>query len=148
MRLQLQRLAGITVVGSLLALAGCGGDGLHYCRGQVTLDGQPLAGAALVFMPVAGGRPAQAVTDAEGRFEAWTFEPGDGALLGEHHVTVSRVTIVGVQATEHGLEGPSQGPVRTESSLPSRYGNAAISGLSAQVKPGEDNFVELALSSR
>jgi hypothetical protein len=99
-------------------------------------------------MPVSGGRPAQAVTDAKGQFNAWTFEPGDGALLGEHQVAVSLVKVVGVEATNDGLEGAARGPVRTESSLPAHYGNAATSGFTAQVEAGQNNIVKLALSSR
>lgn len=131
----------------LLSMLGCGADGpeLAPLSGQVTLDGEPVAEAALMFTPVAGGRPAQAVTDAEGRFEAWTLEPGDGAIVGEHRVAVTQSKLVGIEATEAGLEGVSSGPVRVESAIPAKYGRADSSGLTAQVDSGEDNYVELSL---
>jgi len=48
----------------------------------------PVAGAAVAFSPLAGGRRATGVTDAEGRFRLTTFRPGDGAVLGEHVASV------------------------------------------------------------
>ncbi len=50
-------------------LAGCGGDGLQLVQvnGTVTLDGQPLVGAAVIFHPD-GGRPSVGETDSEGRY--------------------------------------------------------------------------------
>lgn len=135
---------------ALSLLAGCGPDrpATAPLTGQVTLDGRPLAGAALIFSPVAGGRPAQAVTDADGRYQAWTFEPGDGALLGEHRVAVSLVKTTGAQATADGLEGATSGPIRTESLIPAQYSRVETSGLTAQVAAGEKNAADFALSSR
>ncbi len=114
----------------------------------MTLDGEPLPGAALMFVPVAGGRPAQAVADAEGRFVAWTFEPGDGAVVGEHRVAVSLVEITGIEATADGLEGTPTGPIHTLSKIPLRYGDAGTSRLRVQVEPGEANFVTFALTAK
>ena len=66
--------------------AGCGPSrpALLPAEGLVTLDGKPLADAAVAFQPKAGGRPASARTDASGRFKVGTYTPRDGALPGEH----------------------------------------------------------------
>jgi hypothetical protein len=74
----------------LLALvsAGCGKPGPVKVRGTVTLDGNPLPGATVTFVPRHGGRPASAVTLADGTFKLTTFNTGDGALPGEYKVTV------------------------------------------------------------
>jgi hypothetical protein len=57
--------------------------------GEITCDNQPLADAEVVFTP-AGGRPASGRTDERGRFSLTTFSIGDGAMPGEHIVTVSK----------------------------------------------------------
>lgn len=78
---------------SLVALLvpGCGPAGPETAsvEGTVTLDGKPLEGALVMFTPVAGGRPAAARTDEAGRYELQYTESRDGALLGEHTVSIS-----------------------------------------------------------
>ncbi len=54
--------------------------------GVVLLDDKPVAGAAVVFVPNEGGRPAHGETDANGRFQLTTFRERDGALLGRHAI--------------------------------------------------------------
>ena len=79
-----------------LLISGCGGDGrppLAPVSGVVTLSGAPVAGATISFIPVDGGRVGTALTDRQGRYEMSTFpgDDADGALLGEHRVTVMKV---------------------------------------------------------
>jgi hypothetical protein len=77
----------ITRLGTLLlmgALVGCGNDGLGQVTGVVTLDGQPLPDALLVFTPVRGGRPASARTDESGRYALVYSRDAEGAAIGEH----------------------------------------------------------------
>ncbi len=69
MRLQLQTLAGLAIVGTLLVLAGCGGDGMHYSRGQVTLDGEPLADGTIEFLPPDGQGPTAGAVISDGQYE-------------------------------------------------------------------------------
>jgi hypothetical protein len=83
------------VLGSLLSAAvlagaGCGGGVKPVkVQGVVTLDGNALSGATVTFAPLQqGGRPAGAVTGADGKFWLTTFHTGDGALPGEYKVTV------------------------------------------------------------
>src|SRR5262245_17600189 len=73
------------------AAAGCGGpDKPVKVRGVVLLDDQPLAGATVTFLPVAGtSRTANGRTDADGAFRLTTYTTNDGALPGEYIVTVS-----------------------------------------------------------
>jgi hypothetical protein len=70
--------------------AGCG-DSMRLApvSGTVTVEGQPLPKAGVTFTPIKGGRPAWATTDGQGRFELTTLRAGDGALVGEHVVTVA-----------------------------------------------------------
>jgi hypothetical protein len=60
---------------ALVASAGCGDDdGVRrvLARGKTTLDGRPMAGARIAFMPEAANRngiPGAAVADAEGAYD-------------------------------------------------------------------------------
>lgn len=70
--------------------AGCGrGDLDGLVRGQVLLDGRPLAGAAVVFSPVSGERASVGVTDANGQYELEFTGTKRGAFVGQHKVTVT-----------------------------------------------------------
>lgn len=78
----------------LLALAGqegCGGSGVRLGRvtGKVTLAGQPLPDALVTFSPVAGGSPSGGKTAADGTYTLVYSRKDDGALVGEHTVTIS-----------------------------------------------------------
>jgi hypothetical protein len=55
----------------------------------VKLDGQPVANAAVVFVPrTPGGREAYGSTDATGTFRLTTTKPDDGALPGKYKVVI------------------------------------------------------------
>ncbi len=129
----------------LLAVAvGCGNDGrppLAPVSGIVTLDNEPIAGAAVMFMPQAGGRPAQGVTDAAGKFRLTTFEDNDGALVGNHQVTITKLEVTGMPATTDGLSGmvdPSQ--IKETWIIPQKYSQPGTSGLTANVAKGMDEL--------
>jgi hypothetical protein len=134
------------VVGLLIvvALVGCGGSDkpkLAPVTGVVTLDGQPIEGAAVMFMPTAGGRPAHGSTDAHGRFELMTFKTGDGALVGEHRVSVTKMKLSGVTTTDDGLSGTTDPTaIKQEWLTPEKYASPETSGLTATVKKGMDEL--------
>ncbi len=81
----------------LVPAGGCGGGGLAPVSGHVTLDGQPLAGALVTFLPVAAagtadaaGPGAMAVTGPDGAFRLHTLGVDrPGAVPGAHRVRVS-----------------------------------------------------------
>jgi len=114
---------------------GCGPSrpALLPAEGVVTLDGKPLANAALVFQPKAGGRPASGRTDENGRFRMGTFAAKDGVLPGEHTVTITAVEEVG-PPPEKGSQP------KTRWVTPKRYSRADASGLSATVAAGSKTF--------
>lgn len=76
-----------------LAISGCGGSkealpDLGQVSGTVTLNGQPLSDARVLFIPDNGPASA-AITDQTGRYEL-LFKSGDkGAVIGRHEVQIS-----------------------------------------------------------
>jgi hypothetical protein len=86
-----RRLWNLVAVTLLLVGAGCGGKQPVSVRGALTLDGQPVEGATVLFLPEAGGegaRQATGQTVAGGKFELTTFRSGDGAFPGDYKVVV------------------------------------------------------------
>jgi hypothetical protein len=86
------RIRGIYLVTVLaLVLAGCGRRTIPV-QGVITLDGVPLAGATVLFMPEGSGagRPASGYTADDGMFELMTYQPGDGALPGTYRVLIRK----------------------------------------------------------
>jgi hypothetical protein len=70
---------------------GCGSPGTAPTapvQGTLLHNGQPARAARVIFTPKSG-RPATGNTDDEGRFILSTFKSDDGAVPGEHTVTVS-----------------------------------------------------------
>jgi len=62
---------------------------LGRVTGVVTRGGQPVAGVTVLFQPVAGGRASVGVTDSAGRYTLRFTEVADGAMVGDHTVTLS-----------------------------------------------------------
>lgn len=125
----------------LTLTVGCGPDrpGTIPVSGRVTLEGKPVAGAAVTFAPADGRRPATGLTDAEGRFTLATFADGDGALPGEHRVTVTKKEVIGATSGPDGLSGPI-GDVMVKWIVPKPYSNKESSGLSAVVSRDRHEF--------
>ena len=82
--------AAVAVVLALVG-AGCGGgDEKTPVSGVVKLDGQPVEGAMVTFVPAGAGKGqiASGMTDKEGVFRLTTTTPGDGAFPGDYKVTI------------------------------------------------------------
>lgn len=74
----------------LTAAVGCGGGGSAPVEGVLHLDGKPLGGATITFLPESpGGREAHAYSRPDGSFSMSTTRPGDGVLVGEYKVIVA-----------------------------------------------------------
>ncbi len=130
-----RELEGIACISVCWAGWGCGsGDGpkVGKVSGKVTLDGKPLAGALVTFMPEKG-RSSSGRTNDAGQYElSYTFEQM-GAAVGKHSVRITTAT------TDN-----AESPVAQEK-LPAKYHRDTE--LKAEVKPGS-NKVDFELSSQ
>lgn len=86
------------VLASLLlacCFAGCGPAHIRVpVEGVVTLDGKAVEGAAVTFMPQAGGRPGVAGTDAAGRFVIREAAMHAGLPPGDYDVAIFKAVMV------------------------------------------------------
>lgn len=127
-----------------LLVSGCGGgNGLETApaTGQVTLNGQPLPYGAVSFRPKAGS-PATGEIQADGSFTLTTYRNGDGAIVGAHEVLVSATEAHAGTAkpVDPGMEAPIP-----KSLIPEKYASFSTSGITAEVKPGEQNHFVIEL---
>ncbi len=74
-----------------VAFMGCGSDsGTVPVKGKILLDGAPLPGASISFVPQGTGRQATGTTDDQGMFTLSTIDPKDGAMPGTYKVILSQ----------------------------------------------------------
>ena len=119
-----------------LAFMGCGNNKspVGTVHGSVVLDAKPLANGTIVTRPNAG-RGSQGII-SNGEFELGTFSRNDGALIGTH-----QVAIIAEEKRDGGAEAKAGKLL-----IPQRYTNPDTSGLTIEVKPG-NNTPELILTS-
>jgi len=146
--------AGVLAAVAWLA-AGCGSGPLALVVGRVVLDGGPVEGATVMFVPVGDGVPAYGRTDATGQFRMATATGRPGVARGDYVVTVLKI-----RTTRHTAKtfdpkrlGPGQmvdGPPEdgavevVEHVVPKCYGSIGTSGLTATVTgPTRDLVFEL-----
>lgn len=154
----------------LVAVAGCSQknkptlSGTVPVTGTVTYKGQAIEGAVVGFIPLdkETGKPANAVTDAQGKFTLQTYLAGTtqakGALPGDYMVTVAKIAASGPAPEYNNFAGPS-GPVLGETTssdgkaadltkmeLPAKFGDPEQSGLKATVKSSGNEPFSFALT--
>jgi hypothetical protein len=123
--------------------AGCSQDTrVGSVNGIVRLDGQPLSKGTVRFVP-ASGRAASGKIQSDGTFTLGTFGESDGALIGAHQVAIIAYETEPLHRTS---AGPPP-PVKTTPLVPKRYMSVSTSRLTADVKPGQNQF-EFDLTSR
>lgn len=91
------RLSGMLAALILAASVGCNsGPEIGDVSGVVTLDGRPVSGAKVRFIPVhqpehpeASKMMAIGVTDSEGGYSLVIYNGPDGAVVGENRVWIS-----------------------------------------------------------
>lgn len=137
-----------TALTAALLAAGCGAEPFPMAdvSGVVTLNGEPLEGAAVQFQPQrVGSDPlvgpgSVGVTDASGAYTLRSYKGGDGAVVGPHRVSISTY--------EARLKDPQNSDaieVISEERVPQRY--RAPSELFIEVPPGGTDEADFQLQS-
>lgn len=131
------------VVASLLSLGiGCGSSSsyeLAPVRGTVTIGGVPLTEGKVMFAPIAkgddhrAGKPAFGFLGSDGSFVLGTYADEDGAVVGDHWVTVIRYR----DADKPGQAASPAIPVFSRVLAPERVTVAA----------GKENKIDIALTT-
>ncbi len=110
--------------------------------GTVTYQAKPVEGAEVTFSSTTKNSVATGKTDANGRFVLSTHTQNDGAVSGEHMVTIRRVDIV--DNTPPGVDLSAGGkavPPTITWIVPEKFSKAGKSGLSASVsETGTNDF--------
>jgi hypothetical protein len=120
-----------------ICLAGCGSNPkLGSVEGIVRLDGEPLSTGTVRFIPAAG-RAASGEIQSDGTFRLGTYAKTDGAMIGLHQVAIT--------AIESDPDAPTEGRMlkrnpKVKRLIPERYTTTATSRLTADVKPGRNEF--------
>lgn len=139
-------LAGFSI--AVLTLGCSRGPEYVPVSGQVTLDGKPLAGAVVIFQPVArsaddaGGFGSSGKTDSDGRYTLRVAGPSDnpGALVGNHRVSITTRT------SESPPGSDEIKPLKGGERVPARFNSESI--LTLEVPPGGTTSADFTLTSR
>lgn len=131
----IQRAVCLTM--GLVIVTGCqGGDEAKPvpAGGVITLNGEPLAGAFVMFIPEAGPK-ASATTDKDGGFDLTTIKDKDGVVPGPCRIAVEKREPI-----------DQKNPYVTPKSLiPEKYASVKDSGLTETVAESGENFFSIDL---
>ena len=132
----------------VVMLVGCGQRGnseVVPVDGTVSLNGKPLDSGLITFWPE-GGRTAKGYIQADGTFILGTYTDTDGAIPGTHKVTITNVSDKLPEMPD--FDAPLQQPKpASKPPIPLVYANPSSSGVSYEVKQGEDNHAVFTLSN-
>jgi hypothetical protein len=139
------------VLASVVAIVGCGSGRpeVSPVRGTVTFGGRPVPTGTIHFWPEEG-RPARGTINADGAYTLTTFEPGDGAVLGKHLVTIESVAVSDAAPKPKSVEeeiaiysDPNTPVVQggsMQTLIPRAYADRARTPLEARVDRGENTI--------
>ncbi len=137
------------LLGLVFIVAGCGRSDLPdlgTVSGKVTLNGVPMADAIVNFTPSGPGRPSTAVTDAEGKYSLIYLQGVDGAIVGEHAVTVELVTSEAMDDLPDDPAEMTPEQKQSVSQLKHLPASASNGTIKKEVKAGDNTIdVELAI---
>ncbi|MCO6044748.1 hypothetical protein NG895_12595 [Aeoliella sp. ICT_H6.2] len=136
------------LISSLLLVAGCdSGPDTAQVSGLIVFDGEKVPKGTISFYPVGGGRPASGQIQSDGTYKLSTFDPGDGALLGEHKVAIESKEVSGNAPKPKSLKEEVANPGASAVSnttvtwiVPEKYAAVATSELTATVSEGDNKI--------
>lgn len=129
-----------------VCMLGCGSEGTAptaKVTGTVTYNGTPLEGVNVTFTPESG-RPGLGTTDASGKFSVSTFSQGDGAVPGNHVVTITDAAPSVPEPMPGTPEAENYTP--PEPRFPAKYSNPSTTTFKFEVKKGEKNDFALEMT--
>lgn len=135
-----------------VALCGCGGGPkVVPVSGRVTMNGNPLPNAVVVFQPMASSRGTDpgpgsvGVTDADGRFTLYSQldKSQPGAVVGKHRVRISPTE--GGPAGDADATNPTKQKQAGGKKIPVRYN--VESDLTQDVPEGGTNSANFELKA-
>ncbi len=139
----------------LVLTAGC--SKTATVKGRVTLDGKPVAGATVLFVPEPGNaaRPASGLTDGDGNFQLTTYRMEDGAVPGAYRIVVSKTKAFPEPDPKHtgkqrSLDRLARNAARKEEKplLPTIYSDPDKTPLRCTVPSADVVSVELSSKSK
>lgn len=149
------------VLCGMVSSIGCGNSAdrpeLAPVSGKVTFNNTPVAGATVSFWTENAARAASGTTDAEGKYRLTSFEIGDGAIPGEHTITIAKQDVAANVSSAtaddpsagygEAMEAAAKGTTAkiAKDALPANYANQATSGLKRTVVKGENNTFDFEL---
>ena len=146
--MQSGRVCGFVVLGVVLFAGGCSparDKSLMPVTGKVTLEGKPLSGTTITFVPIGSTRGAggNGYTDKSGKYELSATHGGKGVPVGEYRVVASKLVM------PDGSDFPLNSDVAPINSsakemLPAQYTSPENASLRATVHEGA-NEVDFAL---
>lgn len=134
----------------LASIIGCSGtpDGQRATAPvdvTITYKGSPVSGATVTFITVEDPKAATGITNDAGVAVLTTYQPNDGAIIGNNLVTVTKME-VDPKGTKPPPD-PSQADVvgytpltPLKSLLPKKYSMPGTSGIQAAVVKGKNEF--------
>ncbi len=159
----LNRRSMLALLAGMPLVLGCGGEAAGpktaKATGVVTYKGQPAVGATVTFTAPKSPRTGVGVTDDKGAFTIGTFGANDGAVLGDHIVTVAKrpldITKTPMKSEDYMKSmsgGPGGSPNRAipgseaKNELPAKYATSKESPLKAKVEAGAKNEFKFELT--
>ena len=137
----------------VVAVAGCVGSPSNLPQlvpvsGTVMLDGEPLSGAVVTFIPTEStrGTGANGYTDTAGKYEIVANHGGKGAPEGTYKVLIAKLVMPdGSDFPINSNIAPLDSPARQI--LPARYSEVNQTELTATVRDGA-NTIDFPLTSK
>jgi hypothetical protein len=149
MHFSLQRRLQLPLLAVVLA-AGCGNSGASPdiyetvdAAGTLTYNGQPIEYYQVTFHQE-GKRPAQGLTDKDGKFVLGTNAAGDGAPAGKHKVTVTFAPPTPDSATST-PEEVAKGTPKPKFKLPTKYTDREKTDLEVEIPAGGSKDLKIDL---
>jgi hypothetical protein len=117
----------------------------------VMYKGAPVEGAGVTFTAEINPIAAYGMTDKSGKAPLKTYIEGDGAVIGKHKVSVSKMEVTG--GGEASIDSPDYDPTSAggpppvpKSLIPMKYASSDTSGLTAEVTESGPNEITLELA--